>query len=143
MTMLKAIFQSPLFNCLLILGLGIIMIGNYYTDDVPGWMNIDPLFLGIPILFLVASIPVYNKLNPGSKVKPQIIPMELREDDEGQQWITYKATRKVYIFFASFIPVAIALTAFLNHIPYFPVMLLAAMGIVQYLIFWLELRRHR
>jgi hypothetical protein len=141
--MLKTIFQSPLFNCLLILGLGVIMIGNYYSEYVPGWLNIDPLFLGIPILILVASIPVYNKLYPGSKIKPQFIPMELREEDEGQQWITYKATRKVYIFFALSIPVAIALTASLNHIPYFPVILLAGMGIVQYLIFWLELRRHR
>lgn len=141
--MLKRIFQSPIFNALLVLGLGIIMLGNHYSDDVPSWLKVDPLVLGIPILILISAIPINNMKNPKNKVKPSLIPMEFKEEDEGLQWITYKATRKVYIFFASFLPIAIALTAYLNHIPYFPVILLTGMAIVQYVLFWLEHKKHK
>ncbi|UGB28752.1 hypothetical protein [Metabacillus sp. B2-18] len=141
--MLKRIFQSPIFNALLVLGLGIIMLGNHYSDDVPSLLKIDPLVLGVPILILILAIPINNMKNPKNKVKPSLIPMEFKEEDEGLQWITYKATRKVYIFFASFLPIAIALTAYLNHIPYFPVILLTGMAIVQYVLFWLEHKKHK
>jgi uncharacterized membrane protein YcaP (DUF421 family) len=141
--MIKNIFQSPIFNALLVLGLGMIMLGNHYSKDVPGWLNIDPLVLGIPILILISAIPIHNLRNPKNKVKPSLIPMEFKEEDEGLEWITYKATRKVYIFFASFLPIAIALTAYLNHILYFPVILLTVMAVVQYLVFWLEHKKHK
>ncbi|WP_026560403.1 hypothetical protein [Bacillus sp. J37] len=141
--MLKSIYQSPIFNAVLLLVFGMIMLGNHYSDDVPSWLNVDPLVLGIPILILILAIPLHNMKNPKNKVKPTLIPMEFKEQDEGLQWITYKATRKVYIFFASFLPIAIALTAYLNHIPYFPVILLTGMAIVQYLVFWLEHKKHK
>ena len=67
--------------------------------------------------------------------------MELREEDEGMQWLTFKATRKVYIFFAFAIPTGIALTAYLHHIPYVPIILLIGMGVVQYLIYWFQMKR--
>jgi hypothetical protein len=141
--MLKKIYQSPLFNAILILGLGLIILGNYYTDHVPNWMNIDPLVLGIPILVLLLAIPIHNVKNPKDKVKPTLIPMEFKEDDEGLKWITYKATRKVYIFYASFIPIAIALTSYFNDIPYFPIILLAGMGVIQYFLFWYEHKKYK
>jgi hypothetical protein len=139
---LKRTFQSPLFNIVLVLGLGIIMIGNYYSEHVPAWLKIDPMVLGIPILIMIAVIPLYNKRNPGDPIKPQIIPMEMREEDEGMQWLTFKATRKVYIFFALSIPVAIALTAYFNHIPYLPIILFIVMGVAQYLIYWFQMKRY-
>ncbi len=141
--MLKKIFQSPLFNCVLIAALGIIMLGEHYASDMPSWLTIDPMVLGVPILILIAIIPIYNKKNPKDKIKPTLIPMEFKEEDEGLQWITFKATRKVYIFFATFIPIAIALIAYFNHIPYFSIILLIFMGVVQYILFWFELRKHR
>ena len=142
MTVLKRTFQSPLFNIVLILGLGIIMIGNYYSEHVPGWIKIDPMVLGVPILIMIAIIPLYNKRNPGDPIKPRILPMEMREEDEGMQWLTFKATRKVYIFFALFIPVAIALTAYFNHIPFLPIILFIVMGVAQYLIYWFQMKRY-
>ena len=140
--MLKRTFQSPLFNIVLIFGLGIIMIGNRYSEHVPSWLNIDPMVLGIPILIMIAIIPLYNKRNPEDPIKASLIPMEMREEDEGMQWVTFKATRNVYIFFAFSIPVAIALTAYFNHIPYLPIVLLIVMGISQYLIFWIQMKRY-
>jgi hypothetical protein len=140
--LLKRTFESPLFNIVLILGLGIIMIGNYYSEHVPAWFNIDPMVLGIPILIMIAMIPLYNKRNPVDPIKPRIIPMEMREEDEGMQWLTFKATRKVYIFFALSIPVAIALTAYFNHIPYLPIILFIVMGITQYMIYWFQMKRY-
>lgn len=142
MTVLKITFQSPLFNIVLILGLGIIMIGNYYSEHVPGWLTIDPMVLGIPILIMIAIIPLYNKRHPEEPIKASLIPMEMREEDEGMQWLTFRATRKVYIFFALSIPVAIALTAYFNHIPYLPIILFIFMGVAQYLIYWFQMKRY-
>ncbi|WP_374055775.1 hypothetical protein [Rossellomorea sp. FM04394] len=139
--MLKKIFQSPLFNAVLIIGLGIIMLGDHYADHIPDWLVVDSMVLGIPILIMMAIIPIYNRRHPGNRIKPSVIPMELREEDEGMQWLTFKATRKVYTFFAFAIPIGIALTAYLHHIPYFPIILLIGMGVVQYLIYWFQMKR--
>ncbi|MGD6965652.1 hypothetical protein ACQCVP_04435 [Rossellomorea vietnamensis] len=117
------------------------MIGEHYAAHIPSWLIIDPMVLGIPILIIIAVIPFYNRRNPGDKIKPSVIPMELREEDEGMQWLTFKATRKVYIFYAFAIPLGIALTAYFNHLPYFSIILLAVMGIVQYLIYWLQMKK--
>jgi hypothetical protein len=136
-------YQSPWFNSFLIITFGLIMIGEYYSVHIPNWLIIDPMVLGIPILIIIAVIPFYNRRNPQNRVKPSVIPMELREEDEGMQWITFKATRKVYIFYAFAIPFGIALTAFLNHIPYFPIILLIVMGVSQYLIYWFQLNKYK
>jgi hypothetical protein len=136
-------YQSPLFNSFLILCFGLIMIGEHYSVHFPSWMIINPMVLGIPLLFIIALIPFYNKRNPNEPIKPSIIPMELREEDEGMQWITFKATRKVYIFYAFSIPFGIALTAYLNHITYFPIVLLVVMGVSQYIIYWSHMKKYK
>lgn len=141
--MLKKMYQSPLFNSFLILCFGLIMMGEHYSDYVPSWIIIDPMVLGIPILIIIAIIPFYNKRYPHDAVKASIIPMELREEDEGVQWITFKATRKVYIFYTFAIPIGIALTAYLNHIVYFPIILLAVMGTLQYIIYWTSMNKYK
>jgi hypothetical protein len=141
--LLKKMYQSPWFNSVLILCFGLIMVGEYYSTHIPTWLIIDPMVLGIPILIILAVIPFYNRRNPHNPVKPSIIPMELREEDEGMQWITFKATRNVYIFYAFAIPLAIALTAYLNRIPYFPILLLIVMGVAQYLIYWFQLKKYK
>ncbi|MGM0845663.1 MAG: hypothetical protein ACQEUT_11850 [Bacillota bacterium] len=141
--MLKRTYQSPLFNCLLILCFGLIMIGEHYAAHVPAWLIIDPMVLGIPILIIIAIIPIYNRRYPDDKIKPSVIPMELREEDEGMQWLTFKATRKVYIFYAFAIPVGIALISYFNKVPYFSIILLAVMGIAQYLIYWVQMKKFR
>ncbi|WP_226672053.1 hypothetical protein [Rossellomorea aquimaris] len=138
--MLKKIFQSPIFNVVLIIGLGLVMIGDHYAEHIPAWLVVDPMVLGVPILILMALIPIYNKRHPTSRIKPSVIPMEMREEDEGMQWLTFKATRKVYIFFAFAIPIGIALTAYLQHIPYLPVVLFSVMGAMQYLIYWFQMK---
>lgn len=140
--MLKKIFQSPIFNVFLIICMGLIILSKYYSEFMPEWLQIHPLLLVIPLCILIVMIPIYNKRNPKDRFQPQIVPLEMREEDEGLQWITYKATRKVYIFFALFIPVAILLTALLREVPYFPIILLCIMGVIQYVIFYLEMKRN-
>ncbi|MFE8700102.1 hypothetical protein ACFYKX_05625 [Cytobacillus sp. FJAT-54145] len=140
--MIKKILQSPIFNAFLVLALGVILLGNYYPSYIPDWLILDPLYLLIPIFLLFAFIPFYNKRNPKDPIKPTVIPMEFREEDEGLQWITFKATRKVYMFFAHFIPIAIMLIALFNHIVYLPIIILMVMGITQYVIYWFEVRKH-
>jgi hypothetical protein len=127
---------------ILILGFGVILLGEHY-DHVPKWLSVDPYVLVIPIFILLGIIPIYNWRNPNDRIKPTLIPMEFKEEDEGLQWITFKATRKVYIFYAVFMPFAIAITAYLNHISYIPLILLTIMGMTQYFIFWYEVKKHK
>ncbi|WP_227396253.1 hypothetical protein [Jeotgalibacillus aurantiacus] len=140
--MLKRIFQSPLFNVMLVAGLGLVMLSEQYSDQMPVWFKVDSMVLGVPILILLGLIPIYNWRNPQNKIKPQILPMELREEDEGMQWLTFKATRSVYVFYALAIPPSIAITAYFHEIIYIPVLILMLLGTVQYLIYWGFMRRH-
>ncbi|MBM7648563.1 hypothetical protein JOC78_001509 [Bacillus ectoiniformans] len=141
--MLKKVFQSPLFNALLILSFGLILLGEHFKNEVPSWLNIDPFVLIIPLFLLMGLIPIHNRKNPNDRIKPTLMPMEFKEEDEGLKWITFQATRKVYIFFASSMPFAIASVAYLHHIPYYPLLLLIGLGVIQYLIYWYEIRKYR
>jgi hypothetical protein len=69
-------------------------------------------------------------------------PHEFREDDEGLQWVTFKACRKVYLFYYFAIPVGISLVAvYYNSIPLFGVWVLVLFGVIQNFIYWFEIRK--
>ncbi|QTD39415.1 hypothetical protein [Sporosarcina sp. Te-1] len=105
--MIKTIMRSPLIIAFIPLSLGVVYIGVQ-----EGWrytMIIPFLY----ILFLILSIIlviVHNKRYPEDKMQLwTLVPYELREEDEGLQYYTYRATRKVYIFFAHALPFSILL----------------------------------
>ena len=83
--MVKKILQSPFFNVVLIVAFGIVMLGKYYTEHVPSWMNVNPLILTILIFVLIFVIPFYNLKNPKNKIKSTLVPVEFKEEDEGLQ----------------------------------------------------------
>src|SRR5690625_4491882 len=91
----------------------------------------------------IALVVIHNHRNPDKKIGLiTFIPYELREDDEGIQWYTFKATRKVYIFYSMAIPLCIiAITFFQDIIPYFPVWLFILLGTIQVSIYWFEIRK--
>src|SRR5690625_3810870 len=80
----------------------------------------------------IALVVIHNHRNPDKKIALiTFIPYELREDDEGIQWYTFKATRKVYIFYSMVIPISIlAITIFQDFIPYFPIWLFILLGVI-------------
>src|SRR5690625_4425128 len=127
--MLEKISRSPLVMIVMLIYLGIIYVGIQ-----EGW-SYSALFYPFLILFIVyiGLIIIHNKRYPERKIKIlTYITYELREEDEGMQWITFKATRKVYIFYYFAIPLGIVLvTMFQALIPYFTIWLLVLFGVVQ------------
>src|SRR5699024_2664446 len=114
-----------------------------FVGSEEGWalsVFLIPFLLLSIIYFLL--IAYHNKLHPKRKMSLfSFIPYELREDDEGLQYLTFKAMRKVYIFYYIAIPVGILLISiFENLIPHFSMWLLVAFGVIQYFIYWLGIR---
>ncbi|MBO1002206.1 hypothetical protein ACFSKI_06380 [Pseudogracilibacillus auburnensis] len=137
--MLERILRSPIVMIVMLIYLGI-----FYVGIQEGWpFN----FLIYPFIIIFVGyfglLFIHNKKYPNRKIKfISFIPYELREEDEGLQWITYKATRKVYIFYYYAIPFGIVFVTFFQpFIPYFPIWLLVAFGVIQYLIYWFEMKK--
>lgn len=135
-TLLEKYLRSPLLMIIMLIYFGIIYVG------VQEEWSYGKIFYPFFILFIIyyALIVFHNKKEPNRKITIfTYIPYELREDDEGMQWMTFKATRKVYIFYYFAIPGGIALYSIFNgFIPYFTVWLLVFFGVIQYLIYWFE-----
>lgn len=138
--MLERFLKSPFIAVASLLFLGFLFISK---DE--GWSYTT--YIVIPFLvftFVFCGLVLYNnKRFPDKKVKLiTYIPYELREEDEGMQWITFKACRKVYIFYYFAVPIGILLVSnFHNKIPHFTIGLLVIFGVIQYLIYWFEIRK--
>jgi len=72
--------------------------------------------------------------------------MAIKEMDEGQQWVTYRACRNVYIFFTIGIPLGIFICAFGILIPsksmLLPVTVLFMLGLGQIITYWVTTRKY-
>ena len=136
---LERLLRSPLVMIAMLVYLGVVYVG--VQEEWP----YGKLFIPFFTLFIVyfGLMLIHNKKHPARKIKLlTYIPYELREEDEGMQWVTFKATRKVYIFYYFAIPIGIVLvTMFHDIIPYFVIWLLVALGVIQYLIYWMEMRK--
>lgn len=86
---------------------------------------------------------LYNRKNPENKVKSfginsfGVIPPEFREMDEGQQWVTFKACRNVYIYYSFALPVTALICFVFSHNNLVPLLSIGVLGIGQYIVYWL------
>lgn len=137
--MLEKFLRSPFMMMVMLIIVGIVSIGA--KEGWPFSIYYFP-FIGIMIIYFVLLF-YHNKKFPKRKLKVfTIVPYELREDDEGLQYFTFKAMRKVYIFYYFAIPAGILLLfVFNNVIPNLPICLLVVFGITQYFIYWFEMRK--
>lgn len=142
--MVEKIIRSPLSMIFFILLFGGLIYSNFYTPDF-----LRPFTDGITIFILIImaiyfSLIIYhNKKNPKRKIPFWgWIPYEMKEEDEGKQWITFQACRKVYIFYSFAIPVSIILLTLIDSFSGFPVLLLLILGIGQYGIYWWEEQKY-
>lgn len=138
MKVIEKIVRSPLMMIMWLILFGIIYVGAH--KGWAAWVLFS--YFGLFAIY-IALIVIHNLKNPNKKIALiSFIPYELREDDEGIQWYTFKATRKVYIFYSMAIPFGVlALTIFEGIIPYFPIWLLILFGIIQVSIYWFEIRK--
>lgn len=100
------------------------------------------LYFVLLVIFM-ARLKKHNKENPAQKISPFAIrPPEYLEQDEGMTYITRKAVQKVY----SFITFALQFLATFAIVLPIPRLLIIygilAIAFGQYLIYYLEVRKH-
>jgi hypothetical protein len=99
------------------------------------------LFIGV-WLFWTVLIAIHNRKYPASRINYWgFIPCEFRELDEGQQWVTFKACRNVYIYYTTALPVAAAVSSWFSQYRFSALFFIGALGLGQYIVYWLTIRR--
>lgn len=101
-------------------------------------------FLGFTcLLFLwISLIRLNNRKNPQNRIHSWgVIPPEFREMDEGQQWVTFKACRNVYIYYTYALPAAALFCFVFFKWPIAPLLAIGVLGLGQYLVYWLTIRK--
>ncbi len=152
--MFERIMRSPLFSSFALLSLGlisfVITLPDSYIERLIKY-DYDRLFLASWLIFFAWLIPytilitTHNRNHPDKKIKfITLIPPEFNESDEGEQWITYQACRRVYIYFYSVIPLFLAVVmlakdTFLYEL--LPTLVLVVLGIGQHIVYWSMARK--
>lgn len=100
------------------------------------------LYFVLLVIFM-ARLKKHNKENPAQKISPFAIrPPEYLEQDEGMTYITRKAVQKVYSFITFALPF-LATFAIVLPIPRLLIIYgILAIAFGQYLIYYLEVRKH-
>jgi hypothetical protein len=140
--MMERFLRSPFTMSIFLIGLAMIYSLSIVMEQR------DELFIIISIAFAIfvsiyfGVMVYYNRKFPARKFRIfTLIPYELKEEDEGHQYITYRACRKVYIYYYFAIPPAIVIVSLFKEIELLPVIVLTVLGIGQYFIFWSEVKK--
>ncbi|MBP2257807.1 hypothetical protein [Virgibacillus alimentarius] len=142
--MIENLLRFPLFQILLLTVLGTAILEHSYSEYFPLFIQSTDLKFMFFVVFLtwIILITVYNMKNPARKFNFFTLkPTELIEEDEGLKWMTLQACRKVYIYYSVAIPLGIGIIAYFSNIPFMPLLILILLGIGQYIIYWLELKK--
>lgn len=142
--MFEKIIRSPLSMMFFVLLFGVLIYSRFYSPEFlapyTDWITITSLII-IAIYF--AIITHHNRKNPDRKISFfGWIPYEMKEEDEGKQWVTFQACRKVYIFYSFALPASILVLVLIDSFPGLPVLILLFLAVCQYGIFWWEERKY-
>lgn len=134
---MKHILRSPLIGTsLFVLIIAFLLFSLMDTQVV-----IARLCFGILVMFTFLWFVLtkhYNRKNPDDKIKLfGFIPSEFREIDEGQQWVTYKACRNVYIYYSFALPITAGVCFLFSHNILIPLICIGLLGLGQYIVYWL------
>ena len=120
----------------LILALNLEMLGAIVA------VFLVPLFIGFGLTFR-KRLTAHNKTYPNQRLSFfQLKPFEYIEDDEGWKFITRRATQKVYAFFTGALPISLYIHLFFDVPQYGVVINLLVLAIMQFLIYYLEIRKY-
>jgi hypothetical protein len=143
--MLSKMARSPFWSLVFIFELVIFYFLITLIEQQPlksVLTSILGLIIFVSFIIWILSIRAYNKQNPTKKISMlSVIPVEFRDDDEGMEWLTNRATRKVYVFFYNALPAAFILLIFFPQVEWLPIMIILLLAICQFLIFWLEIKK--
>lgn len=142
--MVEKLLRLPLFQIILLILVGLIILEENHSLNLP--KSLPPslliyIFISVFIIWIIL-IKVYNYNNPYQKFNIfTLIPTELREDDEGLRWITFHACRNVYIYYSLAIPTGMGIISYFNEVKFISLLVLVILGLGQYIIYWLEIKK--
>ncbi|MDZ5607971.1 hypothetical protein U2I54_12895 [Bacillus pseudomycoides] len=135
--MMKHILRSPLIGASLLVLIIIFLLFSLMNTQVV----LAKLCFGILVVFTFLWLiltKLYNRKNPNDKIRLLgFTPSEFHEIDEGQQWVTYKACRNVYIYYSFALPVTAGICFLFSHNILVPLMCIGVLGVGQYIVYWL------
>ncbi|WP_127583688.1 hypothetical protein [Paenibacillus koleovorans] len=139
---LERLLRSPLLGAGLFFLMGAAMLLLYYQHLVPDWLRFIVAFGAVGLVFVWAVLAlVHNRRHPERRIRlATFIPPEFREEDEGQQWINYRVTRRVYMLYYTAIPLLIGLIVVLPDGKAVAIGGLTFLGGLQQLLYWKGLR---
>ena len=113
-------------------------------EAMEGFMVFGSLILYLVLLTVfMVKIQKHNKVNPQQKISIwSFRPPEYLEQDEGMTHITRIAVQKVYTFYTWSLPLLATVTIFLPLPKLAIIYGILAVAFVQYLIYYLEIRKH-
>lgn len=100
-------------------------------------LNIFALFCAAMIVLWVLLVIIHNRKHPKERINVWLGLSEIREVDEGQQWITFKACRNVYIYYSMGLPTAAIVLIFLPADYAYSLILFGLLGLGQYVVYGL------
>jgi hypothetical protein len=140
---LERLLRSPLVNAVLCLLLGTDLLLLHHRDRMPERL---PYWIAVLVLAYVAIwftlVFIHNNRHPDRRIRMSFsIPSEFREEDEGQQWMNYRATRRVYMLYCAAIPTALVWIALAPDGTVAGIVSLTLLGATQQVMYWWELRK--
>ncbi|SEM76170.1 hypothetical protein SAMN05192533_105222 [Mesobacillus persicus] len=140
--MMERFLRSPFTMSIFLIGIALIYSLSIVMEQWNDLFIIISVAYAIFVTIYFGVMVYYNRKFPDQKFRIfTLIPYELKEEDEGHQHITYRACRKVYIYYYFSIPAAIVVVALFKEIELIPVIVLTLLGIGQYVIFWSEIKK--
>ncbi|HEK9101342.1 hypothetical protein KFD70_03710 [Bacillus pfraonensis] len=142
--MLQKLIKSPIVPLFLFILLVTFFIFSLYNpQDEKQLLARICLFLLTALTFIwTILIRYYNQKHPENRIRfSGLLPSEFLDMDEGQQWVTHKACRNVYIFFSVGLPVTAGICFLFSEFVLTPFFAIGFLGIGQYLVYWLTVRK--
>lgn len=141
--MLQRILHSPFFPIALFVLIIAFLFLSVSDADHTQQILARYSFWGFTFVALLwtSLIQLNNRKNPKNKIHSwRVIPPEFREMDEGQQWVTFRACRNVYMYYAYALPAAALFCFLFLNWPAAPLLAIGVLGLGQYLVYWLTIR---
>ncbi|QUW22634.1 hypothetical protein JSQ81_03350 [Sporosarcina sp. Marseille-Q4063] len=155
---MRVTFPLWIMNFILLIAVSIYFIGTTALiegngmDEFTFSLSLESNLMLFAILFVLIwgtlitffiKLFKHNRKYPDKKLSPlYLTPPEYLEDDELFQQATGQATKKVYTFFVTAIPVLAVLYLLLPIGKMWMVIGLLLLGFMQYLIYYLEIRKY-
>lgn len=135
--MMKQVLRSPLMGAsIFVLIIAFLLFSLMNTQVVLARLCFGILMM-VTFLWVILT-KFYNRKNHDDKIRLfGFIPSEFREIDEGQQWVTYKACRNVYIYYSIALPVTAGICFLFSQHNFVPLLCIGVLGAGQYIVYWL------